>query len=60
MKRKRVLKNWVEQLLFIVFVVSFLLGISDSDMTLHFAIIHVISLLLMSLVVILLLKYGRN
>lgn len=60
MKKKIVLKKWVEVVLEIILFVCIIIGASECDNTKIFLISHIGAIILLAIVGYILIKYGRD
>lgn len=60
MKKKLVFKKWVEVVLLIISFICILVAMSDTDNTLTFFISHVLSGVILIIIAMLFMSYGRS
>ena len=60
MKKKLVLKSWVEKLLGVIVILSIMIVASECDNLKLFAISHIVAGIIILLIAIIFLKYGRD
>jgi len=60
MKKKLVLRGWVEKVLGVIVILAVMVVASECDNLLMFAISHIVAGIIILLVAIILLKFGRD
>ena len=60
MKKKLVLRGWVEKLLGVIVILAIMIVASECDNQLLFAVSHIVAGVIILLIAMILLKYGRD
>ena len=60
MKKRVVMKKWVEYLLLGLFIIALILGASDCESLLTFITTHIISLIMLVFIALMFVFYGRD
>lgn len=60
MKKKLVLKSWVEKLLGVIVILAIMVGASECDNLKLFVISHIVAVVIILLIAMIFLKYGRD
>lgn len=60
MKKKLVMKSWVEKLLLVIGLIAVLMGASDCDNTKYFMITHAVAFIILFIIALMFVFYGRE
>lgn len=60
MKKRVIMKKWVEYLLLGLFVIALILGASDCESLYTFIISHIVSLIILIFIALMFVFYGRD